>query len=291
MTGIPMRSLVLFLLTSMLALFGIVACDASNYRRKAGQWAHGDAAFTPADPASFEPLDERFARDKVHGYCRGAVVDDSDGASFAVISETEARDNHRVYHCDTYRKAQEYWSIHHLRIVQIDGADAATYVSLGRGFARDQHRVYADGVPFTVRHPASFELLHGEFARDAERGYYDRVEIPDSDGPSFETVDSQDTAYARDQAKGYYGFHDRQSLDDAGEPRRVVRTLRGAEPAALHVLGREYAADLHHVWHQGRLVVGADPATFVVDASYHAETDASDKSGAWHAGQRVRLSK
>ena len=275
----------------LIALGCVTACDGSSYRRSGSQWKHGDTAFTPQHPASFEPLDARFARDKLRGYCRGTAIDDSDGASFLVVSETEARDRSSVYRCDTYRKAQEYWSIQYLRIVRIAGADAATYVSLGTGYARDKHRVYLDGVPFKVRDPASFEPLAGDFARDAERGYYARVEIPGSHGPSFESIEAGGTAYARDRTNGYYGLRDQESLDETGRPRRVVRTLRGAQPAALRVLGRDYAADARHVWYQGQPVVGADPASFVIDASYEGPADAHDRSGAWNAGRRVAAAR
>ena len=276
---------------TVLAALGLAACDVSTYQNSGGKWTHGDGGFTMQDAASFEPLDERFARDKLRGYCRGAVIDDSDGASFTVVSDTEARDRHSVYHCDTYRNAQEYRSIQRLRIVRIEGADAATYISLGKGYARDQHSVYMIGLPFKARDPASFEPLDGDFGRDAHRGYYAREEIPGSDGPSFEGVDARDSAYARDRTSVYYGYRDQESLDATGKPRRVVRTLRGAQPATLRVLGRDYAADRRHVWHQGQTVVGADPATFTVEASDEGSFDAKDKSGLWNAGQRAETLK
>jgi len=261
-TDVPMPSRLFLLPTLVFALLGLSACDGSNYRHRGGEWAHGDASFTPQDPSSFQPLDERFARD---------------------------RDS--VFFCETYRNSQEYWSILHLRIVRIDGADAATYVSLDKGYARDKHRVYLIGMPFTVRNAASFEPLTGDFARDAQRGYHGRVEIPGSHGPTFQGVDERDTACGRDHANGYYGYRDQARLDETGKPRRVVRTLRRAQPAALRVLGRDYAADAHHVWHEGQLVVGADPSTFVVDETQQESADAKDKSGTWNAGQRVVASK
>jgi len=286
-----MLSRLLVLPVLLLALFGVTACDVSTYGRSGSQWTHGGAAFTPQHPASFEALDERFARDKLRGYCRGAAIDGSDGASFVVVSDTEARDRLSVYRCHTYRQAQEYWSIQHLRIVRIAGADAATYVALGHGHARDRNRVYVHGVPFTVRDPASFEPLAGDFAQDAQRGYYARVEIPGSHGPSFESVEAGDTTYARDRAHAYFGLRDPERLDETGHPRRVVRTLRGADPAALRVLGRDYAADARHVWHQGQIVAGADPASFSVDATYEGAADARDRSGAWNAGRRLVAAK
>lgn len=279
------------LLPAALAVLCLAACDVSDYHHSGGRWTHGEMAFVPEHPPSFEPLDERFARDKMRGYCRGTVIADSDGASFRVVSETEARDRNSVFRCDTYRNAQEYWSIQHLRIVRIVDADAATYISLGKGFARDKHRVYADGVPFKVRDPASFEPLEGDFAHDGERGYYALIEIPGSHGPSFESIDPRDSAYARDRANGYYGYLDHQALDTAGRPRRIVRTLQGAAPATLRVLGRDYAVDAHQVWHRGDRVVGADPTSFAVASSSEDAVDANDRSGAWSAGRRVGRSK
>jgi hypothetical protein len=218
----------------------------------------------------------------------GWQVAESDGASFVVISDKEARDKNNVYHCDTFRKGQEYWSIKHARIERIAGADPATYTSIGQGYARDKHRVYASGVPFNVRDPASFEPLGGGFARDSVRGYYAGIEIPGSHGPSFETIDARDTAYARDRTHGYYGYREIDTLQEPNvQPREVVRTLLHAQPAALRVLGRHYAADARYVWHRGRQVAGADASSFLVDESYQGAADASDKSGAWKDGKRV----
>ncbi|MEO8805292.1 MAG: DKNYY domain-containing protein [Burkholderiaceae bacterium] len=280
------------ILTLLLAVVGIAACDSSDYQKSGGQWAHGDTRFTPQDPASFKALDEVFARDATRGYYRGSVVAESDGASFVVISENEARDKNHVYWCDTYRKGQEYWSIKHLRIDRIEGAHPATYRSLGKGYARDQQRVYANGVPFKVRDTATFEPLGGDFAHDAQRGYYARIEIPSSHGPSFETIDARDAAYARDRANGYYGYRDVDTLREANAgPRDRVRTLRGVEPANLRVLGRGYAADTRQVWHRGQPLAGADAASFAVDESYQGPADANDKSSGWNDGKRMLASK
>jgi len=276
------------ILTLLLAAFGLAACDSSGYHRSSGEWTHGDHAFTPQDPATFKPLDDRFARDAVRGYYRGSVVAGSDGASFIVVSENEARDKSNVYYCDTYRKGQEYWSIKHLRIERIEGADPATYTSIGEGYSRDRRHVYAEGVPFKVREPATFEPLGGDFARDSQRGYYARTEIPNSDGPSFETIDARHPAYARDRTSGYYGYLDLDTPREANvRPREVVRTLRDADPAAIRVLGRDYAADTRHVWYRGLPVAGADASTFAVDETYQGPGDATDRSGAWRSGRRV----
>lgn len=274
-----MLSRLLLLFALLLAVCGLSACDASGYRKHRGEWSYGDTTFTPLDPFSFEVLDEYFARDRLSAYYRGSEIVGSDGASFTVVAEHEARDKSHVYYCDTYRKAMEYWSIQRLRIFRVDGADPQTYRSLGRGHARDRQHVYADGIPFQVRDAATFELLGGQFARDSQRGYFAHVEVRGSHGPTFQTIDEQDVAYARDRAKAYYA-HD-------GD----VRTLRDADLASMRVLGRGYAVDARHVWHRGEVLSGADAATFVIAESYAGPADASDRSGAWNDGQRVAVSK
>ncbi len=270
----------------LLSLLGLGGCDTSAYHRSGGQWRHGDVAFTPEDPATFQALDSRFARDAKRGYFLGAAVAGSDGASFAVVSENEARDKQAVYYCDTYRKGQEYWSILHLRMERIEGADAASYAAIGKGHARDARRVYFRGRAFDVKDVASFEPLDGDFGRDAQSAYYARIAIAGSHGPSFEIIDDRDMAYARDRERAY-------ATHDAGNGEREapqVRRLRTQDPAAMRVLGRGYAADVRQVWYRGQVVRGADAGSFASDTSYASSVDATDRSGNWQQGRRAASS-
>ncbi|MET0208877.1 MAG: DKNYY domain-containing protein [Burkholderiaceae bacterium] len=229
-------------LSLLLALAGLAACDGGSYHRVDAQWAHGDFRFAPQDTASFQPLGDRFAHDARRGYCDGAEIAGSDGASFTVVADHEARDRYHVYHCDTYRKGQEYWTVSHLRITRIEGADPATYVSLGHGYARDQRRVYAEGTAFTVRDAASFEPLEGGYARDPQRGYHALVELRGSHGPSFRVL-----------GRGYAA--DAKHVWHLGEP------VAGADPASFVAdESREGPADANDksgAWHAGRRVVAA----------------------------------
>lgn len=264
-------------------LFGLVGCDGdSGYRESRGRWAHDGVTVAPDDPATFRPIDDRFARDAHRGYYRGSAIADSEGATFEALSEHEARDRHTVWYCDTFRKGQEYWSIRHLRIDVVRDADPSTYRVLGRGHARDRNRVYADGVAFDVRDVATFEPLEFGFARDARRGYHDHVEIPDSDGATFEAIDAQ---LARDRSRVY--FVQRQQREPNGAPRRSIRVLKDADVATLHAVGRGYAIDVRHVWYDGHVVRGADPSTFRIDESYVGDADAEDRGGPWSRGERL----
>jgi hypothetical protein len=263
-------------------LLGLAGCDGSSYTKKGLQWSYDGTPFTPADLKTFRALDKHFARDAKRGYCRGSAIDGSDGATFEALSDHEARDLRTVYYCDTYRKGQEYWAIQHVRVIPIQDAHAPSYRVLSLGYARDRSRAYENGVGFAVRDVASFEPLGSQFARDSERGYFARAEIPGSHGPTFSLIDA---GYARDRTSAYRG-HIETDMPNRG-PHPVVRTLRGADTAALRVLGRGYASDAKHVWYRGAPVLHADAASFAVVDDVASDIDASDRTGSWKQGRRA----
>ncbi|GAB2480932.1 hypothetical protein GCM10027082_34740 [Comamonas humi] len=273
------------LLLSILAMLGGCDSGAGYQRGLTGAWSYGGTAFTPADPATFQPLSPDFARDARQGYYRDGAVAGSDGATFEALSEHEARDQHAVYYCDTYRKAQEYWAYQHLRTTAIAGADAATYRPLGHGYARDLHRAYDQGQPFAVRDVASFEPLSPRFARDAQRGYFEHTEIPGSHGPSFVLMNEDDPSYARDRAHAWHG-HIEVNQPNRG-PHPVVRPLRGADLATLRALGHGYAADARQVWYEGEPLAQADAGSFTVLDAVAPDMDARDNRQAWQRGRTV----
>ena len=266
-------------------LSALCGCSDSGYQRKGGQWWYSDTRFTPLDPASFKPLDAHFGRDAHSGYYRGSVVAGSHGPSFEVLGEHEARDRAAVYYADTYRKAQEYWAIQHLRIETIAGADAASYRVLGHGYARDARQAYYEGASFAVRDVASFVPLSASFARDAQRGYYERIELAGSDGASFSLVDEHDPHHARDQQRVYFGYID---IDDPQRgPHPVVRVLPGAKPQTLRPLGLDYASDGQRVWWRGHVVKDVDAGSFALLEGAGSQADAQDQRGRFLRGRRV----
>lgn len=275
-----LRSIVL--LSFLAALLG---CSDGGYQRKGGQWWYGKIAVTPVDAASFQPIDALFAHDARSGYYRGTVVAGSHGASFEVLGEHEARDRTQVYYADTYRKAQEYWSIQHLRVQAIVGADAASYRVLGHGYARDIRRAYYEGGAFPVRDVASFMPLSPSYAHDAQRAYYERIELPGSHGASFGLVDERDSHHARDRERVYFGYIE---IDDVNRgPHPVVRVLPGARPETLRTLGQDYASDGQRVWHRGHVVKDVDVASFELLDVGNLEADARDQRGRFLRGRRI----
>jgi hypothetical protein len=271
-------------LGGLASLVGLAACgDDAGYVRKSGRWLHEDSPVNAADPRSFQPLDARFARDAVQGYYRGQPVAGSHGPSFEALSEHEARDRHAVYWADTYRKAQEYWALRHVRVAPVAGADPARYQVLAHGYARDGQRAYHEGRGFAVADAASFEPLDARFARDARSGYFERVAITGSDGASFTLVDPDTGSHARDRLRVYSAHIElNQPLRP---PHPVVRVLQGARPETTRVAGQGYAVDGARVWWRGRVVVDADAGSFEVLA-VGGDADARDARSHFREGQR-----
>ena len=124
-----------------------------------------------ATMAACEKAPPPFAREGNVWRYKGTVVEEADAPSFAPLSDHYAKDRHRVYYADTYRKGQEYFSVAHPRVVAIAGADAATFRYMERGYARDASRVYFEDTAHAVRDAATFALLDYAFARDKSTAY------------------------------------------------------------------------------------------------------------------------
>lgn len=282
----PARTVTLALAALMgLVMALLTGCDRSGgYARQGRTWTYDGTPFEPVDAASLQPLDRHVARDARRGYYRGREVPGSDGATFERLGEHEARDRQAVYWLDTERKAQEYWAFAHVIVRRIDGADPASYRLIAHGHARDARRVYYEGQPFSVRDAATFEPVDRLLARDAQRGYFERREVPDSHGPSFDWVQSGDGHHARDREHVWSLYFDLDSPNGHGQA--TVRLLKGARPDQVRVPGQGYAVDGSRVWHHGRLLAGADGSTFELTGD-GGELDARDARHRYLRGRRL----
>ena len=284
-----LRALFLLLGAALAAVGWLTACSREGpYARKNGVWHFEGRMVEGADAASFEPLNEVFARDRQRGYFRGLAIEGSEGASFQALGPHDARDRSRVWHAETYRKGQEYWAIRHVRVFAIEGADPASYRVLADDYSADHRRAYFEGRPFPVRDAGSFSVLAGGFTRDRERGYYDRIEIAGSDGATLAMLDDRDASHARDQRRAYHGHIE---INVPGKPAHpVVRVIEGAEVARLRALGRGYASDGRGVWFQGQPVKGSQAESFQVleiGPTPEDEADAQDAQGRFRQGRRI----
>ena len=209
--------------------------------------------FLVAAVAACEKASPPFAREGSVWRYKGTVVEEADAPSFAPLSDHYAKDRHRVYYADTYRKGQEYYSVAHPRVVEIAGADAATFRYMERGYARDASRVYFEGTAHAVADAATFALLDYAFARDKATAYCHMAPIAGSDAATFTVLDSH---YAKDRVRVYWCS---------------IETDGGARPPYVQVVALD-----------------ADVGSFAPVDATGEDTDAKDAHGAFKRGRRVR---
>ena len=262
------------MLSAILGL--LMGCSPGGpYAKKDGKWYFEKTEMAVPAGETLTPLNRRFAKSKTMAFFRESPIPGADVASFEALSEHYARDRTHVWWGDTYREGQEYFLIVHTRITELEGADPASFVALDQDYGRDRSRVWYEGKPFTAE-AATFEVLDYGYARDSASGYYMRSPIPGSDGKTFSVIDDN---WSKDAGRVFWSDIDL----NPSPPQLVNRIVGGADPKTFQALEGDYAKDAAHVWFEGQVVEGADPATFVVGAQPDGG-DAKDRSGSWKGG-------
>jgi hypothetical protein len=268
-------------LTIMGLLGWLFGCDTNEapYQRKDGVWHFEDQALPGV--AELTVLNRRFAKSATQSFYRATPITNAEPASFEALDEHHARDRRLVWHADTYRDSQDYFTTKRTRIRRLNGADPASFMLLAEDYSRDARRVWHDGTAFPVKDAATFEVLADGFARDREQGYYLRSAIPGSEGAGFTVIDGQ---HARD-ARSIFHAH----MDLGQSPPRVVsRRIAEADAGSFQALDSSgYARDTRRVYWRGRPLAGADPASFALLPSGTAGADAADGRRRYSRGEAV----
>jgi hypothetical protein len=182
-------------------------------------------------------------------YFHTTLIADADVKSFQVLSAHYAKDKHRVYHGDTYRVSQDYFTTKRSRVIVVERAEPATFRYLNYEYARDRTNVFFEGVLFPVQDIETFQLLDYGFARDRISGYYHQQPVPGSDGSSFVALD---THYSKDARRVFYSVLEPAPKD----PLRKTFQVSGADVASFEALGGVTdgadAKDRDHTYRQGR---------------------------------------
>nr|WP_295771540.1 DKNYY domain-containing protein [Rhodoferax sp.] len=288
-------------------LFG---CSDSNYHKKGGKWHYdGVPVDSVNEPVNFVVIDRYFAKDDQNGFYQGRRIytgsEPSDGTSFEVLNSWYAKDKHRVYYCDTERDAKEYWSIKRIVIKIVNMADPASFRMMSDGYTpRDNFHLF-DGVKTVpIRDINTYGLLVHSFSKDKASAYYKSIEIAGSDSSTFVVLDAH---YAKDKFKVYFvdgfflgGFiknvhiESFKALDDGyasdenrGYYKGVVITKTDTQ--SLVYLNRGgYAKSEGQVFYNGQLMPDTDAASFNPVDKFDPEFDASDKTGLFRSGVRVK---
>ena len=184
------------------------------------------------DPATFERLNESFAKDINHVYFYNEILEDANPKTFRALDEDYSADSRHVW----YRKDI------------IEGANPQTFVApeknnsldISIDLAHDDHDYYNQNNPLHVADMGSFKRIDGSWAVDRQNVYYIGLEaeigkdiVPIGDFHTFRVLND---FYAADAKYVYY----------------KNKVVEGADPKTFVVLdgGNDYGQDKNRVYYQ-----------------------------------------
>lgn len=244
----------LHILLSILGLGILVSCKKSGYETRDGSVYYKDYLLREADYASFEVLNNVFAKDKKHAYYRGISLTDADGTSFRALNDHYGKDKTLVFYCDNYLDFKLFETSRKDKIIRMYTADATSFEVIESEYAKDKDQCYNKDTGFAVNDLASFQPLDYGYGKDNVTGYCDLKPIPGSHGPSFTVLSAY---YSKDSQHVYY-----TSRAADGLPLLGIHRLTLATPDSFTVVGLYYATDQVHAFYKDHCLPAADPASF-----------------------------
>jgi len=220
-----------------------------------------------AIPTSFEYIKDDYAKDEKLAYYKGRSFKVKDLATLALINERFLKDKYQVY----FERAT------------VRNADPRSFRVLNQNYAEDTSHIYYYGFRNEVNNgihqipcnKETFTLLAYPYSKDDAAVFYVYTKISGADPASFTTIwgDSspEDVNYTKDKT---YVFYKDKILPEVNVP-------------GFKIVGLGYGADGRHVYFQGRIVKGADPATFKTYEHGFGDADSEDATHKYNAGVRA----
>ena len=241
-----------WVIKTVLVLLGILPFTrcSSGYREKDGKVTFNGKEITDK---SFVVLSNEFAKDSTTAYYKSRAFQYADVASFEAVDEHYAKDKNKVYYCDEYREGQNYYLTKKQTIGEVEGAQPPSFVTAGNGYAKDSEHAYFLGKAFKVKDIVSFKTINSRFTKDNVQAYLSCVPIAGSDGKTFEVLDE---FYAKDTNHVYY-------CENISTQQQRVSVLP-CNRAAFVILAYPYSKDDVTVFFKNKKIIGADAASFQV---------------------------
>lgn len=238
-----------------------------NYARDQGKAWYKAEPFTVADVSSLQPIDARFAKDKVQAYLDRTPIRGSHGPSFTLIDISYARDTNHYYFINGSGNDE--------RIAPIP-CDLASFRLVDLSYATDKDHVFHQGVIIKGAEPASFVVLGSSYAKDEHSVYFREERVAGADPASFTLFTENEnsngvTYYAKDKDRIYVN----------------ADVFPDVDRASFRILDEKYTLDKNGVYHRMKRVPQADPLTFKVYPHFMGDADAEDKAHKYGEGQIV----
>ncbi|MEO6915071.1 MAG: DKNYY domain-containing protein [Chitinophagaceae bacterium] len=265
----------------ILIIFGVIPLTrcSSGYREENGKVMFNGKEITDK---SFVVLSSEFAKDSIAAYYKGSSFQYADVATFEALDENYAKDKSKVYYCDEYREGQNYYMTKRQTIIELKNVNPASFVSLKNGYGKDARHAWFQGKYFIVKDIATLKSLDINFSKDDVQVYLNCIPIDGSDGKTFEITDRN---FAKDKNHVYYyGFDGEQKYNiaklpcdpqtfkiidyrfskDANKVFFLAFTIKDAEAASFEVLKAGYSKDRNAVFFQHKKIPGGNPLNFEV---------------------------
>lgn len=211
--------------------------DGGVYRIVSAVGHYNEILIKGADPATFEELNEGFAKDCCYVYWEGRALNLVDPLTTEVLSSKHLRDINRVFYKDK----------------TIFGADPKTFKvdpSLER-LSEDKNDFYFGNSPIGVKDKSQFKVVQtghtALWASDGEFYYYipnfSQIQKVKSKGNSSKILSEH---YLIDDTSVYFGGN----------------KLKGANPDEFVVIGNFHAKDNNNAYYKSDKIIGADVHSF-----------------------------
>ncbi len=238
-----------------------------------------------SDPETFELLEEGYSRDKNNVYWSNLKIEGADPKTHEIINEDYSKDkqsvfftSHKLEQADPksfeYISDRYYWrdKEHVFRYDSImPNADPETLEKLTLFIWKDKNYVFHCGKIIPQAEAKSFKQLSDCWFADKNAIYYQEQRI-DEDPEEFELID--DVFWARSKSNYYCQGELVVGLDYPTA--EVLMVERNPTEASA------YIKDKDKVFYRNKLVLGADPKTFVVEHTGHHGHDATNSYDGAH---------
>ncbi len=255
-----------------------------------------------ADPQTFEELNDDYGRDKTHAFFRGDIIKGAEGGSFRVLKDWYASDNNHVFlsgelvenaapatfKVHTYYFAEDtndyFWKGKRLNV-----SDKQSFKLLGdaddwkTSWVKDRNNGYylngsiIPNIDYSSFHQIDIGTkqrgLSGCYAADNKRVFFMEKEVPGADPATFREVDFY---IGQDKNRAYKGavptqIRDYTKLKNLGGMYSDginiydydFHILPNADVKSFEQIERNWYKDKYHVWWDNKMLVGANPKTFI----------------------------
>ena len=210
-----------------------------------------------SDLASFKILSDSHSKDKNQVYFRHRSIPGADPITFKIRGQFYGVDHTNVYY---------YWRV-------VIGADVGSFKALAFEYGQDKNHHYFNELVIADVDNKSFVPLSDYHSKDKNQVYYKTKVIFKADPKTFQSLNA---AYGKDQNFVYLetsqipeadpetfsflgGRHSKDQKQVYYEKSALLLNLRNTI-----LLNSDYIKDDNQVYRQGRVISGADSRTFVL---------------------------